>query len=327
MAASEMIQELIRAHVAGDSDRFRTIALQVAASEARAGHRRVAGRIRNLVEQEREQAKPTREEPTPIIRPPRDLRGVLATSYPKERLRDIILSSEPERALTRVLREHRSGPRLGEWGLLLRRKLLFFGPPGCGKTLAASVLAGELGLPLSRIRVETLFSRFLGETSALLGDVFQEMERVRGVYLFDEFDAIARQRTDMHDVGEVKRVVSTFLQLMDGDTTNSVIIAATNLTGQLDRAIFRRFDDVAEFPLPNDRQRRDLLAMRTASKGLPSGEIGRFAKEGEDLSFADLTRAVQEALKTMVLDERKRLRSADLESSLAEIRSRPNASL
>jgi SpoVK/Ycf46/Vps4 family AAA+-type ATPase len=327
MAASEMIQELIRAHVAGDSDRFRTIALQLAASEARAGHRKAAGRIRDLVEEERERARPVQESPTPIVRPPRDLRGVLATSYPKERLRDIVLAAEPERALTRVLREHRSGARLGEWGLLPRRKLLFYGPPGCGKTLAASVLAGELGLPLSRIRVETLFSRYLGETSALLGDVFQEMERVRGVYLFDEFDAIARQRGEMQDVGEAKRVVSTFLQLLDSDVTNSLVIAATNLTKQLDYAIFRRFDDVAEFPLPNDEQRRKLLTMKTASTGFPSGEIAKFAKQGEGLSFADLTRAVQDALKSMVLDGRKRLRPADLAASLAEIRSRPNVSL
>jgi SpoVK/Ycf46/Vps4 family AAA+-type ATPase len=327
MAASEMIQELIRAHVARDSERFRTIALQLAASEARAGHRKVAGRIRDLVEEGREQARPVQEPPTPIVRPPRDLRGVLATSYPKERLRDIILAAEPKRALTRVLREHRSGPRLGEWGLLPRRKLLFYGPPGCGKTLAASVLAGELGLPLSRIRVEALFSRYLGETSALLGDVFQEMERVRGVYLFDEFDAIARHRGEMQDVGEAKRVVSTFLQLLDSDATNSLIIAATNLTKQLDHAIFRRFDDVAEFPLPNAEQRRELLTMRMTSTGFPSGEIARFAKQGEGLSFADLTRAVQEALKSMVLDGRKRLRPADLDVSLSEIRSRPNANL
>jgi SpoVK/Ycf46/Vps4 family AAA+-type ATPase len=321
-----MIQELIRAHVAGDADRFRTIALQLAASEARAGHRRVAGRIRDLVEEERARARPPKDAPTPIARPPRDLRGILSTSYPKERLRDIVLAPEPARAMARVLREHRSRGRLGDWGLQPRRKLLFYGPPGCGKTLAASVLAGELSLPLSRIRVETLFSRFLGETSALLSDVFQEMERVRGVYLFDEFDAIARQRGDAQDVGEARRVVSTFLQLLDSDTSDSLIIAATNLTTQLDHAIFRRFDDAAEFPLPDEEQRAAVLTLRTTGTGFPVAEIATFAREGDGLSYADLTRAVHEALKTMVLAGRKRLRPDDLASSLSEIRLRPSSS-
>jgi SpoVK/Ycf46/Vps4 family AAA+-type ATPase len=322
VAASEMIQELIRAHVAGNAERFRTIALQLAANEARLGHRKVAGRIRDLIDEEASQRKPPA--PTPLARPSRDLRGVLVTSYPKERLRDIVLGPSTSTVLERVLREHRSKGRLASHGLVPRRKVLFYGPPGCGKTLAASVIAGELGLPLVRIRVETIFSRYLGETAGLLADVFQEMDRVRGVYLFDEFDAIARRRGDSHDVGEAKRIVSTFLQLLDGDASDSLIIAATNLDDQIDRAVFRRFDDVAEFPLPDKRQRERLITMRTAGRGLPSRATPEAARQAEGLSFADIARAVDDALKAMVLADRNRLQAGDLYETIREVLTRPS---
>jgi SpoVK/Ycf46/Vps4 family AAA+-type ATPase len=326
MAASEMIQELIRAHVAGDSARFRTIALQLAASEARAGHRRVAGRIRDLVDDEKARAKAAEPVATPISRPSADLRGVLAVSYPKERVRDIVLARDPSNVLERVLREHRSRESLAAWKLTPRRKLLFYGPPGCGKTLAAAVIAGELGLPLLRVRVETLFSRFLGETAALLAEIFAEMDRVRGVYLFDEFDAIGRSRSDRQDVGEAKRVVSTFLQLVDAYPSDSLVVAATNMTDEIDRAVFRRFDDVAEFPLPGRPELEALLRMRTAGHGLPAKSSSGLAGKALGLSYADVARATEDALKTMVLDGRKRLRAQDVEHALAEALSRPASS-
>jgi SpoVK/Ycf46/Vps4 family AAA+-type ATPase len=325
MAASEVIQELIRAHVAGDSDRFRTIALQLAASEARVGHRLVAGRIRDLVEEDKQRTQPRLAPPTPLARPARDLRGLLVTSYPKERLRDIVLAPSTRRVLERVLEEHRSRGKLSEHGLTPRRKMLFYGPPGCGKTLAASVVAGELALPLVRIRVETIFSRYLGETATLLAEIFQEMERVRGVYLFDEFDAIARRRGDQHDVGEAKRIVSTFLQLLDSDTSDSLVAAATNVTEQIDRAVFRRFDDVAEFALPDEHQIAQLLTMRTAASGLPKTAVPQLARLADGLSFADVARSVDDARKSMVLSGRKRLRFEDVSATLEDVAARPIA--
>src|SRR5262245_51833752 len=245
MAASEIVQELIRAHVGGDAERFRTVALELAESEARVGHRRVAGRIRDLVEEDSQRSTTAPSPPTPLARPPRDLRGLLATSYPKERLRNIVLAPPTQGIVERVLQEHRSRIQLAAHGLTPRRKVLFYGPPGCGKTLAASVVAGELALPLIRIRVETVFSRYLGETAGLFTTIFEEMERVRGVYLFDEFDAIARRESEQQDVGEAKRVFARFLQLLDADASESLIVAATNATEQIDHAVSRRFDDVA----------------------------------------------------------------------------------
>jgi SpoVK/Ycf46/Vps4 family AAA+-type ATPase len=319
MATSEMIQELIRAHVAGDADRFKQVALQVAARESRAGHRLAAGKIRDLIDQAAGETIEPEMAPTPIVRPPRDLQGILAVSYPTETLHDIILEGDAERSMGRLLEECRGEQELHEWGLMPRRRLLFHGPPGCGKTLAATVIAGELGLPLLRVRVETLFSRFMGETASLLAEIFDQAQRKRGVYLFDEFDAIGKHRADENDVGEARRIVSTFLQLLDSDEASSLVIAATNERGALDRALFRRFDDVVPFKTPSDKALRRLLLLRTSSHSFSSGSIGELVRKARGLSYADVTTAVTNAVKTMVLDGRRELRKADVMTALDEI--------
>ncbi len=326
MATSEMIQELIRAHVAGDADRFRQVALQVAARESRAGHRLVAGRIRDLIDQAAGETIEPEMAPTPIVRPSRDLQGILDVKYPNETLHDIILEGDTERSIDRLLEECRGERELHEWGLTPRRRLLFHGPPGCGKTLAATVIAGELGLPLFRVRVETLFSRFMGETASLLAEIFDQARRKRGVYLFDEFDAIGKHRADENDVGEARRIVSTFLQLLDSDEASSLVIAATNERGALDRALFRRFDDVVPFQPPSDNALRRLLELRTASHTFSSRVIGELARKARGLSYADVTTAVTNAVKAMVLDDRRDLRKSDVIAALDEIATQRNGS-
>jgi SpoVK/Ycf46/Vps4 family AAA+-type ATPase len=313
MAASEVVQELIRSHVNGDEDRFRTIALQLAATEARLGHRLVAGRIRDLLESGAVSRPPAA---TPLARPPADLRALLDTDYPKVSMRDIVLDPSAEESLTRVLTEQRSRSALAEWGLEPRRKILLYGPPGCGKTLTAQVLAGELGMPLVRVRVEVLFSRFLGETALLLTEVFAEMQRVRGVFLFDEFDAIGRHRGDVNDVGEAKRVVSTFLQLLDADQSDSLVVAATNEVSHLDAALFRRFDDVIHFGPPSQEAIAALLRLRTSGTGISRDALAPLAMQANGLSFAEVASSVEDAMKGMVLAGRKRLTPDDLRRSL-----------
>lgn len=322
MAAAELIQELIRAHVHGDDPRFRTIALQLAAREARSGHRLVAGRIRDMLEQEGGLAPPA---PTPIAQPSRDLRALLDVSYPEENLSDIVLKDDPARAIRRLLTEQRASEKLAQRGLRARRKLLLYGAPGCGKSMSARVLARELGLPLMRVRVETLFSRFMGETANVLVAVFDEMERRRAVYLFDEFDAIGKQRDDTADVGEAKRIVSTFLQLMDSDTSGSVIVAATNQRRVLDPALPRRFDDLAFFDLPSEDEVFLLLEIRTRGHRISPKVVRSLASDAVGLSFADVAAAVEDAAKTMVLQDRDVLRPSDVRRALDEARVRAGA--
>lgn len=323
MATAEMIQELIRAHVTGDAERFRQVALQVASREARSGHRLAAGKIRDLLEQPL--AAPT-SEPTPLARPPRELEGILSASYPDLSLRDIVLEGETQRAFTRILREHHQAAKLSEWGLSPRRRLLLYGPPGCGKTLSALVLASQLSLPLFRVRVESLFSRFMGQTAVLLSEVFDQAARSRGVYLFDEFDAIGKHRVDENDVGEARRIVSTFLQLLDADESGSLLIAATNERGAIDRALFRRFDDVIPFEPPSRKALKTLIELRTASHGFDAKTISQLVRKADGLSYADVTDAIVNAVKAMVLDERDVLSATDISAALAEISTRRSPS-
>lgn len=325
MAPSELIQELVRAHVDGNHQRFRTVALQLAAREARVGHRIVAGRIRDILDEAGITPSPLQQSPTPIARASEDLRSVLAVSYPRVKLGDIVLEGQLVEILPRLLEEHRSRAVLEQFGLQPRTRLLLHGPPGCGKTLTAAVLAGELGLPLLRVRIETLFSRYLGQTATMLTSIFGEMQRVRGVFLFDEFDALGRTRFATLDVGEVSRVVSTFLQLVDADESGSLIVAATNGIEEVDSATFRRFDDVVEIPLPSRGALVKLLHLRTAGQKITPRTINTIAEELHGLSFAEADRVVVEARKRMALSGRKRLLRADLLDAATEVRLRSGA--
>lgn len=300
MANAEYLAELVRAHYAGDDRRFSNLLNQVIAAESRAGHSRFAERLRELrVEGTRAEAATARA--TPLARAPRDLERLLSVCYSDVKLSDIVLSLRNRQALERFVIEQRRSEDLAEHGLQPRRRLLLHGPPGCGKTMTAQALAGELKLPLIRVRLEVVFSKYLGETASTLADVFAEAARVRGVYLFDEFDALGRTRLDESDVGEMKRVVTTFLQLLDADTSPSLMVAATNTYKSLDHALFRRFDDVLELPAPTQKERGELLNRYMRMWKIKADE--NLIEAAAGLSFADVRAAVEDAYKDAVLSD------------------------
>ncbi|MBL8684695.1 MAG: ATP-binding protein [Myxococcales bacterium] len=202
------------------------------------------------------------------------------------------------------------------------RRMFFHGPPGCGKTLAAAVLAGELGMALLTVRMDSLFSRFLGATAAHLRTIFSEMPRRPAVYFFDEFDAVAKSRGDAQDVGEMNRVVTAFLQLVDADRSPSVLVAATNHVQIVDRAALRRFDAIVEFDLPDARAIYDLLLLRLAPLGLRPTDAEQLAERGVGHNFADLARACDDSIRTMVLDDREQLRPSDVDAALHRLKTR-----
>jgi SpoVK/Ycf46/Vps4 family AAA+-type ATPase len=181
--------------------------------------------------------------PIPIARPRGEAAEILSVSYPNVRLKDMVLAPGTRKKLERVIREHRHIQVIRGRGLAPRRKLLLSGSPGTGKTLTAAVLAGELGLPLFVVRLDGLITKFMGETAAKLRLVFESLSQTRGVYLFDEFDSIGSARGIGNDVGEIRRVVNSFLQMVEQDNSDSLVIAATNHATILDHALFRRFDD------------------------------------------------------------------------------------
>lgn len=321
MATTDQIKALITSHVERDEGKFRTVAMQVAAQAARQGHGRVADEIRQLVD--RALATPTQRRPSapiPIASPRGELAGLLAISYPDARLADLVLSPEAMARLERVLRETRALPKLREAGLLPRRKLLLVGPPGCGKTLTAAVLAGELHLPLHVVVLDSLITKFMGETAAKLRLVFDMIATSRGVYLFDEFDALGYERGAGTDVGEMRRILNSFLMLLEQDTSDSLIVAATNHGARLDPALFRRFDDVLAYQAPDEGQRRTLIESSLANFDTTTLNWPALADSGAGLSHAEIVAACQSAAKGAVLDDRRSISTSEMMSSLAERR-------
>jgi SpoVK/Ycf46/Vps4 family AAA+-type ATPase len=318
MANAEYLTELVRAHYGGDDRRFSNLLNQVIAAESRAGHAQLAERLREL------RIEGTRAESvaraTPLARAPRNLEQMLSVGYTEIKLSDLVLASSTRASLERYVVEQRRAEALASHGLRPRRRLLLYGPPGCGKTMTAQALAGELKLPLIRVRLEVVFSKYLGETASTLADIFAEAARVRGVYLFDEFDALGRTRLDDLEVGEVKRVVTTFLQLLDSDHSDSLLIAATNTGHTLDRALFRRFDDVVELPEPTIQQRRELLSRLLRPWRLKATE--GLVTQAEGLSFADIRAAVEDAHKDAILGDQDRPSRDNIADRLSDRHSR-----
>lgn len=313
---ADLLKELVRAHSEADPEAFRKAALQVASAESVAGHVRVAEELRALVATLPPPGAPPKNL-VDIAQPRGPLADILEGGHRPERLRDIVLRPEVRAELERVILENRSRPRLESYGVPPRRRLLFHGPPGCGKTLAASVLAGELGVPLMTVRFDALFSRFLGATANHLRAIFVEMPRRPGAYLFDEFDAVAKARESGHDVGEMQRIVTSFLQLLDADRSHSILIAATNHSELLDRAVFRRFDLILQFERPNRSEIRRLLLLRLAAFDLSTRVLDGLARAAAGLTFADVARACDDAIRTMVLADRSSVTEADLKVALA----------
>ena len=177
-------------------------------------------------------------------------------------------------------------------------------------------LAGELKLPHFSVQLHSLITKYMGETAAKLFAVFESMRHTRGVYLFDEFDAIGSMRAGSNDVGEIRRVLNSFLQFLEQDDSDSLVIAATNLEDLLDDALFRRFDDVIHYHLPEIGELHDLIANRLATFEIGDSGIQAAAHAAVGLSHAEVGRACDEAAKIAVLNNRRQVEVSDLLRSL-----------
>jgi SpoVK/Ycf46/Vps4 family AAA+-type ATPase len=311
MATAEQVKTLIKSHLAGQPEQFFTVALQVAAHEAKLGHAAIALEIRNLVD-----AAKGRPRLEAGLSP--ELANLVLRSESRERLGQLVLSGELRDRIERVLLEFRQQAKLKSHGLSHRRKILLIGPPGTGKTLTASVMAGELKLPLNVILMERLVTKFMGETSVKLRQIFDLIARQRGVYLFDEFDAIGSERSRDNDVGEIRRVLNSFLQFIERDTSDSLIIAATNNPHLLDQALFRRFDDVLYYDLPEKAEIKSLLLNRLGNFRNKRMALGKIIEAAAGLSHAEVTHACDDAIKDAILGDRKTVTTDQLKQSLSQ---------
>lgn len=310
MASAEQLKALVKSHIDQDDRHFFSVAMQVAAREAKVGHGKLAQELRDMIDAAKARM-PSGEQAgklLPLARPRGELANLLTASYPKNRLADMVLDVEVAEQLARILKEQKLHSRIHEHGLSPRRKLLLVGPPGTGKTMTASVLAGELGIPLFSVRLDALITKFMGETAAKLRQIFDAIGEVRGVYFFDEFDAIGSQRGLANDVGEIRRVLNSFLQMIESDQSHSLIVAATNHAEILDYALFRRFDDVIEYKLPTATQAAKLIQSRLGKFAPKPFPIKAITAKADGLSYAEIRRAVDESIKEAVMHDEERVK-------------------
>lgn len=313
MSNAKQILSMLRSRADGDEEKFLSIALQVAAAEARQGHRTNAEELRSAVDALRARRGDSPSVPVAFAQPRGELGNVLDLRDPQIRLSNIVLSEPIRSRLDNVVLQQRKRPWLREHNKVPARRLLFAGPPGSGKTMTAEGLAGELRLPLFVVRLESLITRYMGDTAAKLRLVFDETLRKRGVYLFDEFDAVGGHRNATNDVAEMRRVLNSFLQFMEEpSTTDSLLVAATNHPKLLDSALQRRFDDVLLFELPTDDQVREVIKFNLKPLKYPRISWKAVAKSAAGLSQSEVARAAEEAVKEVILSERATVATKDL---------------
>jgi len=321
MASANQLKALLKSHSEGDDERFYSVAMQLAAHEAKIGHGKLAEELRDLVDQAKARhglPPKNSSKAVPIGRPRGELAALLSVSYPKNRLGEMVLDESLASQIKRIVREQRRASHILAHGLSPRRKILLMGPPGTGKTMTASVLAGELGLPLFQVRLDGLITKYMGETAAKLRQIFDGTDRTRGVYFFDEFDAIGSQRGLANDVGEVRRILNSFLQMIEQDESHSLIVAATNHPEILDHALFRRFDDLLRYELPDEEHIAFLLKCRLGLKAAKGVSWKRLASKAMGLSYAEIVRACDEAMKEALMEKQERIDEADIRLALEE---------
>lgn len=311
MATGEQLKKLLSAFRDRDDSTFYRVADQIIADELAANHHALARDLKRALGSARQ-----KQGDLVLLRDKRFGQNLLHVDDSDTTSDELVLADRTERQISRVLEEHRSASKLSSYGYQPKRKLLFWGPPGCGKTMAAHLIAHELGLPIGTVRISALISSYLGDTATHLETVFDTANKQPIVLLLDEVDAVGKTRDDRQDVGEVKRVVNSLLQSMDAFTKNkSIVIAASNHQYLLDAALWRRFDDVIEFPLPGSQEIAKYL--HKLLNGVRAKiTFSRLAKSMLGFSFADIEKIAVEAVKTMILEGRENLTERDLTTEL-----------
>jgi len=319
MAAAEQIKSLIKSFGESDESRFFTTAMQIAATEARQGHAIFAQELKGLIEK----AKKGRSfaiienKSISLSLPKRELQELIEVFVPRIKLKDLVLDSSIKQPLLKLIEEQHRLDDLKKHDLEPSRKLLLTGPPGTGKTMTAQAIAGELGMAVYIVRLDGLMSKYLGESISKLRLIFDTMKSHKAVYLFDEFDSIGMHRNQGQDIGEIKRVLNSFLINIEKDKSNSIIIAATNLPESLDTALFRRFDEVIKYPLPNKAQIKEAIKKNMRAYSFDSkpnyDELGVLA---QGMNYSQIAKACNEIIKKMILNNTPNLELESLKLSL-----------
>ena len=322
--AGRQLKELFRAFRTRDELAFRRAAVEIVEEEQAKQHHALARDLQRLLASGGEAVDTGATVVLP--EPPKDREGEWALAEMRSSdqvLDDLILTPALTRSLQSLVQEVQHWPQLDAAGLPRRQRFLLHGPPGCGKTSAAQALAGELGRPFLLVRLDAVVSSYLGETASNLRRIMDYAAQGPFVVLFDEFDALGRSRDDAGDHGEMKRVVTAFLQMIDTYRGPSLLLAATNHPGLLDAALWRRFDDVFEFKVPTVHELRRLLRLRLRRVAHPGVDIEATAAALRGLPHAAAEKTVLDAHRSAILQGRADVKPQDVAAAVATTTARP----
>lgn len=309
----ELLKRLFRVIASDDPEAIEKLSCSIIEDERKKGHTLLAQQLEEIkIRSYKKTNNSPKSLPTDKLESLQNLADLptnkrfnqqLVTVIPREKLRHhMILPKGIEERFRRIEQEYAARDRLAHYGLRYRQKILLFGSPGCGKTLGAERLAWNTGLTLLKVRFDAMISSFLGETASNLRLVFEEASENPCLLFLDECDTIAKSREDTQEVGEIKRVVNTFLQILDEyESSSGLLVAATNLNQSLDTALWRRFDDVIEVPKPGKIE-LELIVKETLS----AVEVGvidwdAIIQKMSQFSAAQAVRVAQDAGQTYLI--------------------------
>ena len=327
---AELLKRFFRAIASSDTEAIDKLTCLVVEDERKKGHTLLAEQLENIITKSKKENINFKSQPKTLItenlQPLSELPTSkrfnlpLVTFVPREKLRHhMVLPEIVEKRFQRIEREYVARDRLAHYGLRYRQKILLYGPPGCGKTLGAERLAWNIGLPLLKVRFDAMVSSFLGETASNLRLVFEKATENPCLLFIDECDSIAKSREDTQEVGEIKRVVNSFLQILDEyESSSGLLVAATNLNKSLDTALWRRFDDVIEVPKPGGKELELILKQTLSAVELGSINWSLVIEKMNGFSAAQAVRAAQDAAKRAILEREDLVIQEHLEEAIGE---------
>ncbi|MBM6996091.1 ATP-binding protein [Paenibacillus sp. DXFW5] len=318
MARGDLLKKLFSSFKHDDRNGFINIANELIEDERKKNHGILAEELRMILFDGNtiyRKNLDTISKPSIPKDPDKDV-SLVEVIYPDKYFNDLILPKEKLKVLESILRDFRNWDVLISNGVYPSRKILFYGPPGCGKTLSAHAIASELGIPMLYVRFDAVVSSFLGETASNIRKVFDYAKNDNWVIFFDEFDAIGRSRNDYSEHGEIKRVVNTFLQQLDSFKGRSLIITATNFEKSLDYALWRRFDETLNFEMPSSEEKLRLCELLMRHYKGPTHIFEQYLSQMDNFSHSDINKMCQTVMKECILDGRKMFTKSDIEQAV-----------